>query len=229
MAKQKLGSWPDADGRAERDAEHLKALETTPPKGAIRIELPKLDIRTLEVRIVGDSELICHKWSKKAIKQIIDKQMMVAGEGKEPKDPVHDYRESLYVMSEADPFEDGVFGFPTIAFKNAAVDACTSLGKSITKVQARQAFHMIGEYVVIEGRPRMREDMVRVGPSKSADVRYRGGFPEWGCNLRVRFNARVLSAEQIVNLLNIAGFAVGVGEWRSEKDGQFGLFRVQID
>jgi hypothetical protein len=29
-----------------------------------------------------------------------------------------------------------------------------------------------------------------------------------------------------MNLLNTAGFAVGVGEWRPEKDGQYGMFRV---
>jgi hypothetical protein len=44
--------------------------------------------------------------------------------------------------------------------------------------------------------------------------------------VRVRFNANVLSAAQIVNLFNTAGFGVGIGEWRPEKDGQFGMFHV---
>ena len=44
--------------------------------------------------------------------------------------------------------------------------------------------------------------------------------------MSVRFNANVLSAEQIINLFNTAGFGVGIGEWRSEKDGQHGLFHV---
>jgi hypothetical protein len=29
-----------------------------------------------------------------------------------------------------------------------------------------------------------------------------------------------------VNLFNTAGFGVGIGEWRSEKDGQHGMFHV---
>jgi hypothetical protein len=216
---RKPESWSDAPGRGGRSAGHLEALEAKPGP-AISIALPKLDIKLISVRIVGDSALICHRWSHKAKKQILDKQMGVPSEGKEHKDPEADYRDSLY----AHP--DGGCGFPTIAFKDAAVQACTSLGKSVTKVAARQAFHIVGELVRIEGEPRMREDMVRVGQG-TADIRYRGEFPQWACNLTIRYNARVLTAEQISNLLNTAGFAVGVGEWRPEKDGSFGLFHVQ--
>lgn len=42
----------------------------------------------------------------------------------------------------------------------------------------------------------------------------------------MRFNRNVLSAAQIVNLFNTAGFGVGIGEWRSEKDGHYGMFHV---
>jgi hypothetical protein len=68
--------------------------------------------------------------------------------------------------------------------------------------------------------------MVRVGMG-TADIRFRGEFREWRTRLTVRYNARVLSDEQIVNLFNTAGFAVGIGEWRSEKDGSYGLFHVE--
>lgn len=214
--------------KAAKAASHLEAMETKEPKSTSRIELPKLDIRTIQVRIEGDSELITHKWSEKAIKQMLDKQTGNPTAGKEPKNPVRDYQDAAYVIKKAPagkPFEESTFGFPAIAFKNAAVEACTSLGKSITKVAARQAFHVIGELVVIEGSPRMREDMVKISRD-TADIRYRPGFPQWACALQLRYNARVLTAEQIINMLNTAGFAVGVGEWRSERDGSFGLFHV---
>ena len=35
-----------------------------------------------------------------------------------------------------------------------------------------------------------------------------------------------LSPEQMLNLFETAGFAVGVGEWRPERDGRNGLFHV---
>lgn len=220
MARTKTTSWSDDPARLEKNGEHATALETQEiPVIVTPIMLPKLDIRNIQIPIVGDSSLICHKWSEKAKSQIRGKQTGKATAGKELKNPEQDYRDSLYHLP------GGGYGFPTIAFKNAAVSACTSLGKSVTKVQARQAFHVVGELARIEGEPQMREDMVRLGGT-TADIRYRGEFLEWSTVIFVRYNARVLTDEQIINLFNTAGFAVGVGEWRSEKDGSHGLFHV---
>jgi hypothetical protein len=183
------------------------------------VVLPSLQIETVNVTLIGDTPLIVHRWSEKAKRQMLDKQMKRATAGREAKDPERDFRDSLYVL------EDGSYGFPIIGFKAAAVTACTSIG-SMTKVAARQAFHVDGEFAVIEGdEPTMREDMVRVGMG-TADIRYRGEFKNWFTTIAVKFNANVMSAEQILNLMQTAGFAVGVGEWRPEKDGQFGRFHV---
>lgn len=121
--------------------------------------------------------------------------------------------------------EGVVFGFPTVAFKAAAVDSCSHID-GVTKVEARGAFHIDSEFVVIRGIPEMREDMVRVGMG-TADIRYRGEFKKWSTTFRLRYNANVLSDEQIINLFNTAGFAIGVGEWRPQKDGSFGMFHVE--
>jgi hypothetical protein len=194
-----------------------------------RIELPELDICYLRVAIVGVNELICHQWSDKARKLMLNKQMNKASLGKQAKNPVEDYQATLYRIQDAPagaPFEDGVFGFPAIAFKDAAVTACTSLGKSITKIAARQAFHTEGpELVRVYGRPYMREDMVRLNGT-TADVRHRASFKQWGAFVDLSYNKHVLSHEQIINLMNTAGYAVGVGEWRPETNGNFGRFRV---
>jgi hypothetical protein len=170
-----------------------------------------------ELRIKGTSALICHRWSEKAKKEMLDKQMKKATKGREAKDPQRDYEDSLYKLP------DGKFGFPSIAFKAAIVRAGTYSEMKMTYL--RGAFHIVGEMVEIEGTPRMREDMVRVGMG-TADIRYRGEFPEWQAVLHIAYNAASISLEQIANLLMVAGFAVGVGEWRPEKDGQFGTFEV---
>jgi hypothetical protein len=78
---------------------------------------------------------------------------------------------------------------------------------------------------IIGPEPTMREDPVKIGMGTS-DLRYRGEFFPWAARLQVRFNANVLSPAQILNLINTAGFAVGVGEWRPERGGQSGLFHV---
>lgn len=183
------------------------------------IELPRFDLRTMNVKLVGDAPLICHAWSHKAKTEMLHKQMKKAKEAKAAKNPEQDFRDSLY------PHPEGGYGFPAVAFKAAAVDACSHVD-GITKVEARGAFHISGDLMkIIADEPIMREDMVRVGMG-TADIRYRGQFTAWAVNLPIRFNAGVLSAEQIVHLFNIAGFGIGVGEWRPQKDGMFGLFHV---
>lgn len=199
------------------------------------IELPKLDIQMMEATLIGDTPLIVHAWSMKAKREMLQKQMKQAKGAKEAKNPVDDFEQSMY------RFEDGGYGFPSVAFKNAAVTAVTSVS-GITKVSARQAFHIVGDGVDVKGafngtasrvnlvrveggKPRMREDMVRVGMG-TADLRYRAEFWPWHATVLVRFNGNVLSPSQILNILNVAGFACGVGEWRPERDGESGMFHV---
>lgn len=207
-------------------------------KENVGIELPKLDLQLMEVTIIGDQPLIVHAWSAKAKKEMLDKQTKKAKSARAPKNPKADFEASLYRLS------DGGYGFPSVGFKAAAVTACTSVD-GITKVAARQAFHIVGEDADIKGAfegaisrtnlirldgkpPRLREDMVRVGMG-TADLRYRPEFTDWSAKLLVRFNANVLSPAQILNIINVAGFAVGVGEWRPEKEGMNGLFHVATE
>lgn len=196
----------------------------------LTLQIPKIDVRQMQVRLVGDSPLICHAWSEKAIRQMLDKQMKKAKTAKEAKDPFADYVESLYWLSDkpAKPTSKdvakGKFGMPCVAFKAAAVGACR-FSDGIKMTEARGAFHVVGEFAQIDGTPKMREDMVRVGMG-TADIRFRGEFAPWAVDLVVSYNGAALSAEQIVNLFNIAGFGVGVGEWRPEKNGSYGRFHV---
>lgn len=183
------------------------------------ISIPQIEVERMTIKVIGDSPLIVNRWSEKAKKQILDKQMKVAKKGREAKDPQKDFEESLY------HYPDGGFGFPSIAFKCAAVDACRFTDGTKMTV-ARGAFHVEGELVKIDGdKPQPREDMVRVGMG-TADIRYRAEFTKWSAMIPIAYNKHALSKEQIINLFNLAGFGVGVGEWRPEKNGQHGRFHV---
>lgn len=194
-------------------------------------EIPGIRTETISVKLIGDSPLIMHAWSHKAKQEMLDKQMKKATSGKEAKDPFIDFCDSMYWLSERPEkptMEDVMkakFGFPTLAFKAAAVDAGYQQGVLKVKTTARGAFHIIGEFAEIEGLPEMREDMVRIGMG-TADIRFRGEFKNWSTVLHIKYNPQAISAEQIVNLLNYGGFGCGVGEWRPQKDGSYGTFHV---
>ena len=182
-----------------------------------KIELPALRIETISLMLVGDSPLIVHAWSEKAKRQMLDKQMKKAKQGREAKDPEADYEACFYRT------ETGGYGFPAIGVKAAMVSACRFVDMKMT--EARGAFHIDAEMVPVIGEPRPREDMVRVGMG-TADIRYRPEFPEWRIPLDIKFNASVISTEMVANLLNTAGFAIGIGEWRPERNGSYGRFHV---
>jgi hypothetical protein len=189
-------------------------------KTASAIELPPLNIQTVTFVLVGDSPLIVHAWSEKAKRQMLDKQMKKATKAKEAKDPEADYEACFYRT------ETGAYGFPAIGVKAAMVSACRFVDAKMTVM--RGAFHIDCEMLTVIGDPRPREDMVRVGMG-TADIRYRPEFVEWRMPVTIKFNASVISAEQLANLLNAAGFGVGIGEWRPEKNGSYGRFHVAAE
>ena len=205
------------------------------PVEDIKLIIPPIDVRTMDITLVGDSPLIVHRWSEKAKKGILDKQMKKAKTAKEAKDPQRDFLDSLYWLSDRPANNDAAakllsiatFGFPSVAFKASAVTACGEVdGMKMT--QARRRFHVDGEFVTILGVPTMRDDMVRVGMG-TADIRFRGEFKTWRAIVRLSFNASAISPEQIINLFNLAGFGVGIGEWRAEKEGSYGRFHVATE
>ena len=215
------------------------------------VEIKSFDIRTVDVRIRGTAPLISHKWSEKARKMILDKQMEETSVEKkhERKCPARDFIASAYWLTpepEGDTddecianFEKAVkngarWGFPATAFKQAAIMAASRNGLDLKGTQIRASFFIEGEgpdqLVEIKGCvPHIREDMVRVGGiNKAADIRHRAQFDDWYADLKIHYNAGgVVTLEQIINLINLSGFCGGVGEWRPERDGSFGTFAVE--
>ena len=199
------------------------AAASTAAAGEQTIEVPQIDVQRIMFKLVGDSPLICHRWSEKAKAMIENKQQKKPTPGREARDPDQEFRDSLHVIDETEK----IYGFPAVGFKTAMVSACRYADMKMTV--ARGAFHVIGDLIpIISGPPTRRDDMVRIG-NGVADIRYRGQFDPWAVEVEIAYNARAVSPEQLTNLLNLAGFGVGVGEWRPENDGSYGRFHVQTE
>jgi len=202
------------------------------------IIIPAIDIRRITLKIVGDSPLIMHAWDEKVKREMLDKQMGKAKTKRhELRDPVREFINSMYWLDGApeEGTEEGFinainsgrarFGFPATGLKSSAVSAGYRAKVTKDKVSMYGAFHINSQYIEINGTPEMREDMVRVGMGV-ADLRYRGEFKDWNSEVNVRYNAGAITAEQLVNLFNLGGFACGIGEWRVEKAGMNGMYHV---
>lgn len=172
------------------------------------------------IRIQGTSSLICNRFSERAIDALEGSDKKKPLQPREPRNPQRSFEESAYRM------EDGRYGFPASGLKNCIVSAVRQVD-GVTMTLARAVIHVeCDDLLPISGpAPKMRRDIVRL-KNGAPDVRYRAEWPTWAIDVPLVVNAGVMSVEQAVNLLNLAGFGIGIGDWRPERDGSHGRFIV---
>lgn len=221
----------------------------------VAIRMPVIE--HVKIRIVGDTPLIVHAWSEKAKREMLDSQQGKNKTKKKPeKIPFDDFARALYWLTPMptvtvkdrstnedrdivteELFQKAVdegakFGFPANSFKIAANSAAYRLGWVKNQMSLRGAYFLRpengGEYVEIKGDvPLIREDMVKVGMG-TADIRYRPIFNNWYCDMILEYNkSGNMKLDDILSCITAGGYSVGVGEWRPERDGTFGMFHVE--
>jgi len=171
------------------------------------------DIVCMRVKIKGLTPLVVNRLKK------IEPNLK-PGQGKRP-----DYNSEEEYQARFHIDTDGDYAFPAIAFKLAAIESCSSLPKSVlSKTLARQLFDVDAHLVKLEGDPTPTEFNHRL--NRAAVTRIVPVFNKWGCVLPVSYNAHYSDADIVLNLLNHAGYHVGVGEGRPQKGRSFGKFTV---
>ena len=201
-------------------------------KKSQKAELAGVSQVQVVVRLKGVSPLVQHCWSEKARTMMRDKQQTgKKTKTRELKDPKAEGEAAMYRT------EDGKPGIPAVAIKAAVIDAAhNDLGMPKTLVRKSLFIHPFGRDVVLplehaDKKKRgaveyaIEEDMVRVGQG-SADLRYRPYFYDWGVTTTWIIDADGLQVSDLLTLLDRAGFGIGVCEWRPEKGGQFGRFKI---
>ena len=194
-------------------------------KRFMTIHLKPINIKNCVLTIKGTTPLIQHNWSLKAIDAIRNKKL-----GKKTKDRTvlnaeEEFVQAMYVT------EDGEPGIPVLAFKASLISAAhKDLG--IEKVLVKKSIFIPCEdsNKVIPmkcNKPVRREDHVRVGTG-GADLRYRPEFKKWSVEISMQVDADLLTRDDIVNLVNRAGFGIGLCDWRPEKGGEYGRFEVDM-
>jgi hypothetical protein len=192
------------------------------------IQLQRIRREAIEVPIIGDSPLIPHKWSEKALRMMRDKQGAESATRVKhaPKVAEQEAEACLYRLPDGRP------GMPATAFKAAMVGAAR-LFSGITMVQLKSAVFVQGagqdQLVPIEGDATLREDTPR-NANGVADLRYRYAFYPWSALLVVSFLPSMISSDSVITLVDAAGNG-GVGDWRpsapKSATGTFGRFHVR--
>jgi hypothetical protein len=193
----------------------------------------EVGIQTIELKLRGrnGSPLVIHAFAEKAKQEIRDKQQKKAKKAKEQRDPTAEFLAARYVDGE------GRECAPITALKKSIISAATAFD-DITKVGLRQAVFVDSvaspgsALVPIEdhdGKPavgEMREDAVTIGIN-TRGLTYRPEYKTWQLRVRIEYNPRIVSREQLLALVDQAGWGVGICEGRPERSSALGWGRFE--
>ncbi len=185
----------------------------------IEIKLSPVKLEAMAIEIEGLTPLLMNRFSDIEKEKILAKQVKKTKE-KKARDIEEEISEKIHRLP------DGTIGFPSLGFKKAMTEAAPYL-TGMNKKLARGAFYVLGDMVPIQ----FKEQKINTTRVKIAGgittIRFRPEFDSWSCVLNIRYNANQISPEQIVNLANVAGFHIGVGDWTPQHNGQYGMFQVR--
>ena len=177
------------------------------------------------VLYIGGEDLLVHRFSSKALYEMIGKQMQLATAGREARDPQFEHVRSIHYLPGKR------FGFPSRALKSALVRGA-DFTKIMKMTEAKGAIFVCGEKVPsplgsdrmleLVGIPSFHAKPVRV--AGQAAMRFRAEFQEWAAAVPIEFNEALVSIEQIVQMLMAAGYGCGIGEDSARKGGELGKF-----
>jgi len=194
------------------------------------------NIQTALFTVIGTAPYVQHKFSQKAREKMRRDQeagsQRKKGEKREPKDFHAMYEAAQHRM------EDGSWGIPAPAFRNACISACRLCGFKMTLAKL-SVFVLPDGYDaddatplvrITKGEPEYLKSVVRLATG-ATDLHARPMWKTgWRADLRIEFDGDQFSIEDVANLLSRAGRQVGVGEGRPDSKSSsglgWGLFRV---
>jgi len=191
----------------------------------------------IEFGLIGTAPLVGNKFAAKA------REMMKAGQEsgqtsrakktREPKNFDEVYQGHRHIST------DGWDGIPATAIRAAMVSACRAAGYKMT--WAKLAFQVIPDGFdnddrsalirITKGEPTPLESYVRLATG-TADITHRPIWEQgWEASVTIRYDADMLTPQDITNLLSRAGAQVGILAGRPDSrmsSGQgWGTFKLR--
>ena len=124
------------------------------------------------------------------------------------------------------------YGIPASGIKKMLVNTGKFVGLDRHKGFLNGAFHILagpGNLVELNESKWEVDRMMGRNPNamgKPAVVIFRPRFDKWSIDIKIMYNANIISTAEIANLFENAGFSVGLCEFRPEKGGSYGMFKL---
>ena len=188
------------------------------------ILITPVEKKVLNVKIAGveGSSLITHRLSEKTVGGFMNREI-----GKTNKKKIRNYDEEYESCFYYTP--DKKYGIIASAFMASILDAAVAC--KIPKTQVKRAVRILGDILPLKYKKinRRIDYPRRSGRNGTPDTRHRPEFIDWSTTLTILYDANQITPDQIINLINQAGFSSGVGDWRPSapsSSGTHGMYRV---
>lgn len=182
-------------------------------------------MKTINVEIRGTTPLLIHRFSEDSEQAKPTRRSMMT-----KRDPRAEATKHAYIAA------DGSFYFNAFSIPGAMGNAGTNhkmVGsrKSLRFIVPSAVRVLTDAITILNGNGPAKDFEVDARPvtipaTKGRIMRYRPRFDSWGAKFQLVLDDSTLSIEDAHQLLNEAGMQIGIGDFRPEKRGPFGCFRV---
>jgi len=183
--------------------------------------------KIVKIQIEGITPLLMNRQSER-IKEMLRRYQFddFKKQGKDKNKDLKKITEEDLIKEKIHYDDDGNVCFPVMGFKEGMINVAPKIGIYANNLNSIQIF---GNLVPIKFKKmKINRVMGRTsGRNKTPQEIIRPEFTEWSCELTIRFNSELLNEEQLVNLINWAGSEVGLGDWRPETRGSYGIYKVK--
>ena len=196
------------------------------------IELHALEPQTIRVKIVGDSDLVLNKMNDVVSKKLIDarkdkaKSLEKSNEWEEVMTSIHWYNGKPADFSEEGmkkALQENAPCITAFGLKKSLGEAVVrnEIDKYRTKFDANCNINSKGGLIPVKFAEHYIDEKL-MSPQKGAPVLVRlNRFCGWSAEFEISFMENVFSAEQIINIISLAGFGLGIGSGRSSGFGRY--------
>jgi len=188
------------------------------------IIIQPIKIGMIKVKLQGKTPLLMDRFTDEAKQQILAKQTGVSkGNKKKVRDTKDEVLQAIHVTSK------GQVGFPAQGFKRGMMECTSFVGdKFFSKKLISGAVRIVNAEEGLIPITYKRQDVLE--HNIGSVVKFTPQFHDWRCELHIQYDENNIAPQDIITLLNYAGFYVGVGSWRpkgtSGGSGEYGMYEV---
>ena len=203
-----------------------------------RIELKPLGLQYLTVCLDGDSDLVLNRMSAPTCRELTDIRKDKAKSNTKPNyweeiiTKLH-WRDGLpkefTEESFVDALENNAPCIPDFAFYRSFGDAVVRNGIEKYKTKFCATVNLFGTSGLNPIKfKNHRIDEVLMSPLKGKPILASlNTFSGWSTEIKIAFMETAFSAEQIINIINLAGFGIGIGSCRNAGRGRYHVAGVK--